>query len=173
MSRTVLLFRHGKSDWNAEYGHDHDRPLNPRGKRAARAMGHWLARAGPVPDLILCSTAVRAQATCHLASEAGEWKAEIQYERGLYHAHPSDLLNFLVLVSDDIQTVMLVGHQPTWAMTAQMLSKHPVTEFPTASMARIDFPISSWGLIEPGSGSLIWHQFPKRLPPSIYDPKGG
>ena len=67
MHRTVLLFRHGKSDWNASYGRDHDRPLNTRGKRASRAMGNWLANTGPLPELVLCSTAIRARSTCDIA----------------------------------------------------------------------------------------------------------
>lgn len=163
-----MLLRHAKSDWNASYDQDHDRPLNSRGKRAAAAMGRWLSQIGPVPDLVLCSTATRARSTCILADEAGVWAARIQYERGLYHATPQDLLHYLQEISDDIQTVMLVGHQPTWSMTAALLSNQPITEFPTASMARIDFQIEHWNLCVPETGTLIWHQFPKRLA-SSYD----
>ncbi len=172
MQKTLLLLRHAKSDWNATYGQDHDRPLNSRGQRAADAMGRWLAELGPLPDLILCSTAVRARSTCIIASEAGAWQAEIQYERGLYYATPKDLIHYLQEVPDPIQTVMLVGHQPTWSMTAALLSNHPVNTFPTASMARIDFSVENWERSAPGTGKLIWHQFPKRLPEKYYHHNG-
>ena len=169
MPKTVLLLRHGKSDWNADYGQDHDRPLNPRGRRASRAMGRWLTEMGPLPDLILCSTAVRARSTCIMASEAGAWLADVQYEQGLYYAAPKDLIHYLQEVPDHIQTAMLVGHQPTWSMTAALLSNHPVNAFPTASMARIDLSVENWERSAPGTGKLIWHQFPKRLPESYYN----
>ena len=168
MNKSVLLFRHAKSDWKATYNQDHDRPLNPRGERASRAMGRWLAEIGPLPDLILCSTAVRARSTCLLAHEAGGWTADVQYERGLYHAVPEDLIRYLQEVSHEAQTLMLVGHQPTWSMTTALLSGQPVTEFPTASMARVDLQIKGWDRSAPGMGKLIWHQFPKRLSESYY-----
>ncbi len=168
MHKTVLLFRHGKSDWNASYGRDHDRPLNSRGKRASRAMGRWLANTGPLPELILCSTAVRARATCDRARAAGAWTSDVRYERELYHAVPDVLLHYLQEVSDSIQTVMLVGHQPTWSMTATLLSGRPIDLFPTASMTRVDLSIDSWAHTMPGTGKLIWHQLPKRLPDHYY-----
>jgi phosphohistidine phosphatase SixA len=39
---TLLLMRHAKSDWDANYNLDHDRPLNGRGERSARLMGRVL-----------------------------------------------------------------------------------------------------------------------------------
>ncbi|MCY4225301.1 MAG: histidine phosphatase family protein [Bacteroidetes bacterium] len=166
--KTILFFRHAKSDWNASYDQDHDRPLNLRGKRAASAMGRWLTHTGPIPDLILCSTAIRARTTCTLASESGQWTSEIQYERGLYHAGPSELFYYIGEVSEDIHTIMLVGHQPTWSATTSIVSGQMIKEFPTASMARIDLLVEEWEHCGAGSGKLIWHQFPKRLPEHYY-----
>ena len=163
MQKSILLFRHAKSDWNASYDRDHDRPLNSRGKRAASAMGRWLAQMGPLPELILCSTATRARTTCSLASESGQWTSEIHYERGLYHAGPSELFYYIAKFSNDVQTIMLVGHQPTLSATTSILSGQVIKEFPTASMARIDFIAEEWGQCDTGTGKLIWHQFPKRL----------
>lgn len=168
MQKTVLLFRHGKSDWDASYDHDHNRPLNSRGKRAAHAMGRWLAKTGPLPELILCSTAVRARSTCIMASEAGAWTNNVQYKKELYYAAPHNLLKHLQKTSANLQTVMLVGHQPTWSMTAEILSNHKIAHFPTASMVRIDFNIKSWERAVPGTGSLIWHQLPKQLSKNYY-----
>ncbi|MCY4160165.1 MAG: histidine phosphatase family protein [Bacteroidetes bacterium] len=169
MSKTVLFFRHAKSDWNANYLRDHDRPLNSRGKRAAGAMGRWLVQFGPLPELILCSTATRARSTYTLASKAGAWTSDVQYERELYHAMPQDLLHYLQEIPGDIQTVMLIGHQPTWSMTVALLSNQSIDEFPTASMARVDLQIDHWEHSVPRAGKLVWHQFPKRLAMSFYE----
>lgn len=172
MDKTILLFRHAKSDWNASYDHDHDRPINPRGKHAARAMGRWLAQSGPVPEVILCSTAVRARTTCLLAKDAGRWDAEVQYERGLYHATPSDLMHYLNELTNDVTVAMLVGHQPTWSATTKLLSGQTVTEFPTASIARVDVKLDQWSRCVAGIGRLIWHQYPKRISENYYDADG-
>jgi phosphohistidine phosphatase len=37
--KTLLLLRHGKSNWNEPSLPDHDRPLNKRGERDAPRMG--------------------------------------------------------------------------------------------------------------------------------------
>src|SRR5215469_17757042 len=65
--RRLVLLRHAKSDWPEDVA-DHDRPLAPRGRRDAPLVGRWLARAGYVPDIAICSTARRAQETWRLAS---------------------------------------------------------------------------------------------------------
>jgi phosphohistidine phosphatase len=61
--KNILLLRHAKSAWGDARLEDHERPLNGRGERAAQAMARHLAKKAPRPDLILCSTAVRARQT--------------------------------------------------------------------------------------------------------------
>jgi phosphohistidine phosphatase len=56
--RSLILFRHGKSDWDAPYGSDHERPLAHRGKEAAICMGRMLSQAGQAPDLAVSSSAL-------------------------------------------------------------------------------------------------------------------
>ena len=63
MSRRLILIRHAKSTWTNPALDDHARSLNRRGERAAKAIGHWLARHAPVCDLVLCSPAARARET--------------------------------------------------------------------------------------------------------------
>ena len=70
--KTLLLMRHAKSDWDADYGLDHDRPLNDRGLRSARLMGRVLADEGLVPELVISSTAVR-EADGRAGHRGGWW----------------------------------------------------------------------------------------------------
>ena len=162
--KTVLLFRHGKSDWHADYSHDHERPLAARGRRAARAMGRWLTETGPAPDYVVCSTAVRARQTFSHAEKSGHWGVSAEYERRLYGAMPMDLLECIRGTHDDCTVLMLVGHQPTWSETTALLAQVPVMHFPTATMARVDLRIGCWLDAEFGCGSLAWLQRPKQLP---------
>jgi phosphohistidine phosphatase len=63
MTRTLILIRHAKSDWEHPALDDHDRPLNARGQRSAPRIGAWLAAQGLAPDAVLCSTARRTRET--------------------------------------------------------------------------------------------------------------
>ncbi|WP_424522101.1 SixA phosphatase family protein, partial [Rubrivirga sp.] len=55
--KTIILLRHGKSDWEADYDGDHQRPLAKRGQKGARKMGRFLTTARSVPDRALTSSA--------------------------------------------------------------------------------------------------------------------
>ena len=162
--KTLLLFRHGKSDWGADYSHDHDRPLAPRGRRAAASMGAWMADTGPEPDLILCSTALRARKTCELAIAAGRLRVPVRLERGLYGATCDDLLHFMKSTHNEVNTLMLIGHQPTWSETASLLSKAPIGHFPTAAMACVELFTDHWKDAAFGQGRLLWLRVPADLP---------
>ncbi len=82
--KTLLLMRHAKSDWDADYESDHDRPLNDRGLKSARLMGRVLADEGLVPDLIISSTALRARTTAELATETRELGTASSFSTGRY-----------------------------------------------------------------------------------------
>jgi phosphohistidine phosphatase len=151
--KTLLLMRHAKSDWDADYGSDHDRPLNERGLRSARLMGRVLAEEGLVPDLIICSTAVRAKTTAELAVEAGNWGSEIRLDRSLYDEGPRGVLAVGLSVPD-VEGLMLVGHQPTWSMLVSALTGER-TDMKTAAVAVIELEIESWVALASASGTLI------------------
>ena len=82
--KTLLLLRHAKSSWKETESSDHDRPLNKRGRRTAPLIGEYLQAEGLLPDLILCSSAVRAHETALLVAEACSYRGEIKQIRELY-----------------------------------------------------------------------------------------
>jgi phosphohistidine phosphatase SixA len=51
----LFLLRHAKSSWDDPTLADHDRPLAPRDRRAAKVMAEHLRRKGIAPELVLCS----------------------------------------------------------------------------------------------------------------------
>ena len=90
--KTVILLRHAKSSWTDPALADHDRPLNDRGRGAAPAMGEWLARRDLVPDLVVCSSAVRARETVERMASAVPGMPRAVIEPRLYHAEPAAML---------------------------------------------------------------------------------
>jgi phosphohistidine phosphatase len=159
--KTLILLRHGKSDWGADYASDHDRPLNKRGRAAASTMGKLLARLEQVPQRVLTSSAVRARETVKLAAEAGSWGSAVEVVPEFYASSPEEVLRRVYAENDGTSSLLLAGHEPTWSTLAAALIGGGWLRFPTAAMARVDFQIDSWSEIEAGKGALVWFLTPR------------
>jgi phosphohistidine phosphatase len=144
--------RHAKSDWEAVYGSDHDRPLNERGVRSARLMGRALSAKGLEPRYVISSTALRARTTAELANEAGNWEAALSLDRALYEAGPHDVLA-VAAGAPDVSRLMLVGHQPTWSMLVAELTGERV-EMKTATVVVVEVDLDSWDGLPSARGAL-------------------
>jgi phosphohistidine phosphatase len=163
MSKRLILFRHGKSDWDASFSRDHDRPLAPRGIKAAKAMGKFLAAAQAVPDSVVTSSAVRAQRTIDLAMAAGNWSCSVRVTDDLYDADVNTVLAVIHQEPDERDSLMLVGHQPTWSDTVAHLLGGGMVSVPTAAMVCLEFEVISWNQVGHGRGVLLWLLPPKLL----------
>lgn len=157
--RRLILTRHAKSDWNIPGVSDEDRPLNARGRRAARVLGDWLASRGHEPEEVLCSPARRASETWDEARAAVmETRPRLRIEPALYEATPEAML--AVLRSAQQQVVMMIGHNPAIAALAAMLpARVPLDpafrSYPTAATLVVDFQLGGWADLQPASGSVL------------------
>ena len=162
--KTILILRHAKSDWNADFRYDHERPLNKRGRKAAQAVGRYLAATDQVPERVITSSAVRARETLALVLEAGAWTSEVRETDALYEATLSDVLREVQAAPDEAERLLLVGHEPTWSETVSELIGDAQVRFPTATIARIDLDVGRWADVRWGGGELVWLIPPKLLP---------
>ncbi|MDO5613609.1 MAG: histidine phosphatase family protein [Paracoccus sp. (in: a-proteobacteria)] len=157
--RRLILTRHAKSSWDDPAMEDHDRPLNDRGRRSARALGDWLASRGYEPEEVLCSSARRTQETWErVALAAMEVRPLLRIEKGLYHASPDKMLSILRTATQP--TVMMLGHNPGIAEFAAMLPARPPLDpdfrrYPTAATLVVDFQTDNWNDLRPGDGSVM------------------
>jgi len=170
--KTLLLLRHAKSAWSDPRLDDHDRPLNGRGERAAKAMADHVARRVPRPDLILCSTAMRTRQTLAPLLKCLEGAAPpISLEAGLYLASEDALLGRLQAVADDVPTVLLIGHNDGIGQLAADLAGDGPSEalaslrakYPTGALAVLRIPDGPWSDLRPGSAKLIEFVRPRDL----------
>lgn len=159
--RSLMLFRHAKSDWGTAGARDHDRPLAPRGREAAKTMGRLLKRLDQLPETIWTSTAERARSTIQLASEAGSWNRPVIESEEIYGASHQALLDFIRSLPADCGSAMLVGHEPTFSSLASLLIGGGRLRFPTATIAAIRFDCADWTQITSGAGQLVWMMAPK------------
>ena len=161
--KSVILFRHGKSNWNASYSTDHDRPLNSRGIKAAKKMGQYLLDKDQIPDLIISSTAVRAKTTAQLAIKSANWQSKFILERGIYGGSSNYLLELVRSQDDQYTSLCLVGHEPNFSSFISQATGHGYLDFTTANMAKINFNVDIWIKVQFLKGKLEWHQQPKNL----------
>lgn len=166
----LLLLRHAKSSWDDPALDDFDRPLGPRGRRAAPVMGRHLRERGLVPDRVLCSAAARARETWARAAPELGTEPPVTYLRTLYLASPARLLSVLARVAPGTGRVLLVGHNPGLEGLAQRLARSGDAEsldrlsekFPTAALARITFA-GPWADLARSGGTLVGFVRPKDL----------
>jgi phosphohistidine phosphatase len=162
--RTLLLMRHAKSDYPPGVA-DHDRPLAPRGIQQAGLAGDWLRASAPTIDAALCSTATRARET--LANTRID--APARYSDRLYGATPGTMIEEINAVGDDVQTLLVVGHQPTMSAltlglagngTDAAAAERISAKFPTSAIAVLAVP-SGWRSLELGRAALIRFEVPR------------
>jgi len=159
--KTLLLMRHGKSDWSASDG-DFDRPLTKRGWDDAPMVGRMLADAHLIPDRVLTSPAVRAWTTAKLVAGAGEFPDEPVKAGGLYESTADECLELLRRQSGKDDIVMVVGHNPTLEDLVEALCGARV-RLPTAAVACLDAEIDDWQDLSPPACALRWLVIPRFL----------
>ena len=160
--KTLILLRHAKSDWGSSFERDHDRPLNRRGERAANTVGRFLAAASEIPAAVVTSSAVRARTTVELAAKAGDWRCPVEVTETLYEASSEAVLEVLRGRPDAQESVLFAGHEPTWSRLVEQFTGGRARVV-TATMVRIDFPVSHWREVRFGIGILEWLVSPKLL----------
>lgn len=110
--RVLIMMRHATADfgWGVE---DHERSLSPQGHREAPLAGRWLVHNGFVPEMMLCSSALRTRQTCTwVSSELGDLAPTASLSGRLYEASERDLLAEINAVPEAVRAVMLICHQP-------------------------------------------------------------
>ena len=90
-TRRLHVLRHAKSSWDPPGLPDHERPVSPRGRKAAKRIARVLAAEGVRPQLVLCSPAVRARQTLERVLDA-LGSPETGVDEALYHAPAESLL---------------------------------------------------------------------------------
>lgn len=165
--KRLLLLRHAKSSWDDPSLADRDRPLAPRGHKAAERMAEHLRSSSPPVDLVLCSSALRTTETLeHMSRAFGD--AEMVVEDGLYGATGQELLDRLRQISEDVDGVALIGHNPGVQDLATALAgggegiERMHAKFPTGALAVLEVD-GSWAGLGEGGGRLVAFVTPKDL----------
>ncbi|HEX8571706.1 MAG TPA: histidine phosphatase family protein [Allosphingosinicella sp.] len=172
--KSLTLLRHAKSGWDDPVIRDFDRPLNPRGRRAARTVAGEMKAQGLAFDRILASPARRVMETVEEVV-AGYGPLEPEYDQRLYLASTATLLEIVRAVPDSVERLLLVGHNPGLEELALCLSRRDQAElrtqvelkYPTGTVAQIALPVQRWSEVSAGTGRIERFIRPRDLDPEL------
>ena len=143
MKRRLIIMRHAKSSWSSGVASDHARPLNKRGRRDAPWIAEKLCRADWKPKLVLSSDSQRTRETYALMNEFFGDETEVKFLSSLYHAGVSELREAFHGVSEEIDCVLALGHNPGWEEAVACLTGQSIT-MTTANAALLETDCPSW-----------------------------
>jgi phosphohistidine phosphatase len=156
--KQIHLLRHAKSSWKDPSLRDRERPLNGRGRRAAKAVARHLREEGIDPELVLCSPARRARET----------RRTVRIERDVYGAGAATLLELLRGLPDGVASVMVIGHNPGLEELALALARDGplvgelAAKYPTGALATLTFE-GRWADLALGRADLVAFVRPRDL----------
>jgi phosphohistidine phosphatase len=174
MKRLTLL-RHAKSGDDFTVARDFDRPLNAKGRRAARAIGRHMRDKALRFDAVIASPATRVAETLQeVEAVYGPGLAPL-WEKSLYLATPAELLDAVHQAPAEAESILLVGHNPGLEQLVLMLVPERVdgvrgeveVKYPTASLAEMTFAVDRWEDVGPGGGDLVGFVRPRDLDPEL------
>jgi phosphohistidine phosphatase len=168
--KRLFVLRHAKSSWDDPGLDDHERPLAPRGRRDVEMLAAYVRSSGIRGSQVLCSSARRTRETLEGLSLEGR----PVIDRGLYEATGRDLLDRLRGLADELDSAIVIGHNPAMQTLVLMLvgangapAEDPQVariqnKFPTGALAILEFECG-WSELARGSAWLVGFVRPKEL----------
>lgn len=161
--KKLILVRHAKSSWADTSLTDINRPLNSRGKRDAPFMAKLIREKGISPDLILSSPAKRALLTAKVFADELIYPAkDIQLVSEIYEAFYEEIIEVLHDVKDEINTLMIFGHNPGFTDFTNFVSDSYIENIPTCGIVGLELKEESWNKVKEDSFRLLFLEYPKK-----------
>ena len=156
---TLYLLRHAKAGWALPGVRDFDRPLDESGHVDAEATGSAMREHDYVPDITLCSNALRARETLEGIAGSADTGRVLFFDR----LYSDDAAGYMSLVREHANcgSVLVIGHNPMMEDLASALAgdgdeaARAVLShgFPTSGLAVISFD-KGLAHAAPGTGFL-------------------
>ena len=148
MMKKLFVLRHAQSAGKQSRQRDYDRDLTAVGEAKAKALGQKIKKANINIDLILSSDAVRTRRTVAFLNETLQLtEAKIQFETELYDALLIEWIDKIHKLPDEVQVVMVVGHNPALSMLATKFH-HTLVDLEPCELMAFEFDVNSWDEIE-------------------------
>lgn len=160
--KTVYILRHAKSSWSDPTLADIERPLNKRGKRDAPLMAEIMKRFNYIPDQVYLSPSARTRATIKPLVKTLEIPDDhIHIEYSLYHGYYDDYEAIIQDLDEDVNSILMVGHNPGITYIANSCAGPILDNVPTCGLLVIESTIKDWSTFSFSESTLVKYYFPK------------
>lgn len=159
--KKLILVRHGKSSWNEDLPDD-ERPLKKRAYKDADLVINAFSGFKDERLFIWSSYAVRALTTANIFKDKlniPDSRFEVKHD--LYTFNGSQLLKVIESCNDEIDTLMVFGHNPAMTSVVNRLGDQDFDNIPTTGLTMIELETNSWKGLK--NGKTLLYLFPKNL----------
>jgi phosphohistidine phosphatase len=162
MSKRLIIMRHAKSSWTSGAPTDHQRPLNKRGRRAAPLVAARLRDLGWIPDLVIASDSERTRETWQRMQAELPRSIAQRFNRDFYHGGLAEIASACAGLSQDVSTVLVLGHNPGWEGAVAKLGGQWL-RMTTANAALLESDAEDWAEAMEAGWVLVDILRPKEL----------
>ena len=143
--KKLYLVRHAKASQNLAGVTDFDRPLIEKGIIRTQKVIRFLNERQVKIDLMISSPAKRALKTAILIAEGiGYPEEKIRLERKFYDGYYERILNVIYAVPNNIDSLMIFGHNPSITHLSNLFLHPGIEPLPTTGTACILFDTGKW-----------------------------
>lgn len=157
--RHIYVLRHAEA---ASGGNDRNRPLTTNGQADAGRLGAFMAKQAFVPELVLCSPALRTRQTLDPVSSSRSC-GPVQYPEVLYNAPAGTIFEIVKQAPDEIADVLVVAHNPGVSNFVQTMAGSAAdglfqsmrrSGYPPGTLSILALSLPAWQDLQPGAGRL-------------------
>ncbi len=164
MKRQLILIRHTKSSWSDLGLRDFDRPLKKDRTDDAKEMAKYLKKISLEPDLIICSPALRTKQTIEYFCGSLKYNYnKVEFDARLYESNAYDYLEVIRETDSRVNSLVIVGHNPSLSDLANLLLNKNIGEIPTTGVVWIDYACIDWELYAHTPSKLKYFLTPKTI----------
>ena len=162
--KTLYLVRHAKSSWEEPGVSDADRPLIPKGVKKTGLIVDFLRKRGTTVDLMISSPAVRAYETAKIIAAGLDYPLNrIKTDRKIYDSYYDRILDIIYGTSNDVNSLMIFGHNPTITNLANLFLHPGIENMPTSCVVCLSFNADRWEDIPANTAIQEFVIYPKML----------
>lgn len=153
-SKILYILRHGESEHFSKDHTDIHRKLTANGQKRLERLLQTFKNQKPKIDLIICSDAVRTKETAELVKRYLDI-GELIYSNEIYEAEVEIILQKCLLVPEEVDQLMLIGHNPGLSYLLAMLTGENFLNMQPGMLAKVELNIDKWGHLGRNSGILL------------------
>lgn len=162
--KTLYIVRHAKSTWDFPELPDIERPVIEKGIHNTNKVVAKLNEKCVKADIIVSSHAKRAFETARLIAQGINFPVEkIEVSRNIYQVNRDDIFNIIFSQNDEMNSLMIVGHNPTLTQFANLFLDEKIELLPTSGIVSIDFETTKWIEVIKAKHKTNFILFPKML----------